>query len=67
MMAWCWRSRQSGGGNARKIMFELPARAKAVGNEAGVTGGVRLWEPAMDELFVGNPGAQWRAEPERSA
>ena len=56
-----------GGGNARKITFELPANVKIVSNSAGVTGGVRLWEPAMEELFAGESRAQSRAGPERTA
>ncbi len=46
-----------GGGNARKLTHPLPDGVKIVSNSAGVTGGVRLWEPAMDELFVGEPHA----------
>ena len=34
-----------GGGNARKIAFELPAHVRIVSNMAGLTGGLRLWEP----------------------
>jgi polyphosphate glucokinase len=52
-----------GGGNARAIAFELPAQVKVVSNSAGVTGGVRLWETALDELFAGEPHAQWRIPP----
>lgn len=47
-----------GGGNARQITFDLPAQARIVSNTAGVTGGVRLWEPELDELFEGEPNAQ---------
>jgi polyphosphate glucokinase len=47
-----------GGGNARKIAFELPPPARIVSNAAGVTGGVRLWEPEMDEFFTGEANAQ---------
>jgi polyphosphate glucokinase len=47
-----------GGGNAQKITFTLPQQARIVPNTAGVTGGVRLWEPELDELFVGEPNAQ---------
>jgi polyphosphate glucokinase len=46
-----------GGGNGRRIAFELPPHVKIVSNAAGITGGVRLWEPALDELFVGVPMA----------
>jgi len=55
-----------GGGNARKITFALPAQARIVSNAAGVTGGVRLWEPELDELFEGERNAQRGAPPERS-
>jgi polyphosphate glucokinase len=40
-----------GGGNARHIDFDLPANVHIVSNQAGVTGGARLWDPIMDELF----------------
>ncbi len=56
-----------GGGNARHIAFALPKQAKIVSNSAGVTGGVRLWEPELDELFAGEPNAQWPARPEGNA
>jgi polyphosphate glucokinase len=46
-----------GGGNARKISFEPPPQVKIVSNAAGITGGVRLWEPSLDDLFVGVPMA----------
>ena len=44
-----------GGGNARKIAFELPLHVRIVSNMAGLTGGLRLWEPDLDELFSGPP------------
>lgn len=50
-----------GGGNARKVAFALPAHVRIASNAAGVTGGVRLWEPELDELFVDEPNAQWRS------
>jgi polyphosphate glucokinase len=40
-----------GGGNARLIDTPLPAKVKTVSNEAGVTGGVRLWDRRMDHVF----------------
>ena len=55
-----------GGGNARRIAFELPPQVKTVSNAAGVTGGVRLWEPDMDDFFVGEPNAQWPLQIARS-
>lgn len=33
-----------GGGNARKIDFELPANVRTVANIHGLLGGIRLWE-----------------------
>jgi polyphosphate glucokinase len=56
-----------GGGNARMIKAELPRGARTVSNVAGVTGGVRLWEPELDELFAGRPEAGRRPEWETSA
>lgn len=52
-----------GGGNARKISYTLPHQVKIVSNAAGVTGGVRLWEPEMDEFFAGEANAQWPRAP----
>src|SRR5262245_22297419 len=46
-----------GGGNARKLSFEPPPQVKIVSNAAGITGGVRLWEPALDAHFAGVPMA----------
>jgi len=34
-----------GGGNARRLTFELPANVATVSNEAGIEGGARLWHP----------------------
>ncbi len=55
-----------GGGNARKIICSLPPFVKIVDDASGVTGGVRLWEPELDELFDNPPNARDRAEPKRS-
>jgi polyphosphate glucokinase len=40
-----------GGGNAKYLQFDLPADVKVVANQAGITGGVRLWDEAMDAAF----------------
>lgn len=40
-----------GGGNAVKIGLDLPAAVSIVSNEAGITGGVRLWDPRFDQYF----------------
>ena len=51
-----------GGGNARKTDFELPAQVRVVSNTAGITGGVRLLEPQLDELFGCEPMAQMQTD-----
>lgn len=45
-----------GGGNARKLALDLPDNVERVDNSAGITGGVRLWEPALDAFYA--PGAK---------
>lgn len=40
-----------GGGNAKHVDLELPANIRLVSNEAGITGGVRLWGQALDRAF----------------
>jgi polyphosphate glucokinase len=55
-----------GGGNARRLEDGLPRHVKVVSNSAGVTGGVRLWEPEMDGFFVGESNAQWPAQAGRT-
>ena len=40
-----------GGGNARVLEQPLPDRVKITPNEAGITGGVRLWDKRMDVVF----------------
>jgi polyphosphate glucokinase len=47
-----------GGGNARLIKFELPPNIRIVPNEAGITGGVRLWDATLDPLFADDAGIQ---------
>jgi polyphosphate glucokinase len=41
-----------GGGNAKHIKLELPDNVRIVPNEAGVTGGIKLWEPKVDYAFA---------------
>lgn len=41
-----------GGGNAKHITFGLPERVHLVSNEAGITGGVRLWDASSDHAFA---------------
>lgn len=40
-----------GGGNSRHIKFPLPPNVRIVPNSAGITGGVKLWDPAVDSVF----------------
>ena len=47
-----------GGGNARKLAIDMPPHVRIVSNTAGITGGIRLWEPELDELFRDEPMAQ---------
>jgi len=44
-----------GGGNASEIAFELPKNVKIAANIGGITGGVRLWDTALDEIFADSP------------
>lgn len=40
-----------GGGNARLIKPPLPGNVTLVSNDAGITGGVRLWDSRLDDAF----------------
>ena len=40
-----------GGGNAKNLQLELPASVRIVSNEAGITGGIRLWDTVHDDSF----------------
>ena len=42
-----------GGGNARLIEEALPVDVHLVSNDAGITGGVKLWAPSLDDAFAG--------------
>jgi polyphosphate glucokinase len=41
-----------GGGNSKHIKLDLPDNVRIVPNEAGVTGGIKLWEPRVDYAFA---------------
>jgi polyphosphate glucokinase len=41
-----------GGGNARQIRLDLPENVRIVPNEAGVTGGIKLWDKKVDYAFA---------------
>lgn len=41
-----------GGGNAKAIHFDLPLKVQVVSNDAGITGGIRLWDAHLDESFA---------------
>ncbi len=40
-----------GGGNAAAIRFALPENVKIAANAGGITGGIKLWDEAFDDLF----------------
>ena len=42
-----------GGGNAARVTLNLPANVRLVSNENGMTGGIRLWDRHLDEIFLG--------------
>ena len=42
-----------GGGNAKQVDVQLAPNMRLVGNEAGITGGVRLWDRTLDQVFSG--------------
>jgi polyphosphate glucokinase len=41
-----------GGGNAKYVDIDLGPNTRLVGNEGGITGGVRLWDKVLDEVFM---------------
>lgn len=41
-----------GGGNARHVTGELPPNVRLVSNQAGITGGIKLWDPALDQVVA---------------
>jgi polyphosphate glucokinase len=41
-----------GGGNSRHVQGDLPEKVRVVSNEAGITGGIRLWDANLDAKFV---------------
>lgn len=53
-----------GGGNAKHIAFTLPKNVRIVSNEAGITGGVQLWDARHDAVF--GQGAS-KIEPQTNA
>ena len=51
-----WDTLYIGGGDARVIDFELPKDVQVISNQAGITGGARLWDPRLDQDFAVGPG-----------
>lgn len=41
-----------GGGNAKNVDLDLAPNIRLVSNEAGITGGVRLWDQTLDAVFA---------------
>ena len=56
-----------GGGHAARINFRLPSDVTIISNEDGITGGVKLWAPALDRFFSGSARvpSQRKAQPLR--
>ena len=48
----CFDMLYIGGGNGRQLQGELPQKVRVVSNEAGITGGIRLWDAYLDAMFV---------------
>jgi polyphosphate glucokinase len=40
-----------GGGDAKNLQLDLPANVRIVSNEAGITGGIRLWDALPEGAF----------------
>jgi polyphosphate glucokinase len=40
-----------GGGDAKNLQLDLPASVRIVSNDAGITGGIRLWDALPDGAF----------------
>lgn len=47
----CYDTLLIGGGNAKYLALDLPANARIVDNEAGILGGIRLWDSVQDAAF----------------
>jgi polyphosphate glucokinase len=47
-----------GGGNAAAISFELPKNVRIADNQAGITGGIRLWDEKLDAFFSDEPATR---------
>jgi len=41
-----------GGGDAQDLSLKLPDDVRIVSNDAGITGGVRLWDSRLDDAFA---------------
>jgi polyphosphate glucokinase len=41
-----------GGGNAKEVDVQLAPNMRLVGNEAGITGGMQLWNKTLDSVFA---------------
>jgi polyphosphate glucokinase len=44
-----------GGGNAAHIVIDLPDNVRVASNEAGVTGGIRLWDENVWQAVRDSP------------
>jgi polyphosphate glucokinase len=41
-----------GGGNSRHLKLDMPQHVRIVSNEAGITGGIRLWDAKLNGIFA---------------
>jgi predicted TIM-barrel fold metal-dependent hydrolase/predicted NBD/HSP70 family sugar kinase len=55
-----------GGGNAKKLTFELPADVSTVPNTDGLTGGIKLWGPEESDTPAPQPEAPKKTKPAAS-
>lgn len=50
-----------GGGNAERLTLALPERVMISSNDAGITGGIHLWDKVADHAFTGAAPARLRS------
>lgn len=53
-----------GGGNATKITVELPDNVRIASNDAGITGGIRLWDEAVWRMICEDRTRSSQSQPQ---